>query len=463
MAIEHDVRGLPVTAADPAAVVALDRAVEAFLGMRVDIGDHMKDAFAADPDMPMALIAKTAFLKMFAAAEMEAAAKKALEAARTRIDQGAATARERAHLEAAAHWVAGDLEAACRAWEALLIDWPRDILAVKLAQLNRFYLGEPGWMRAGIARTLDAWDENVPGYGYLIGSYAFALEECGDYPAAERRGRAAIEIEPRDIWAAHAVAHVHEMEGRAKEGLDWLDGLKAHWAECHNFKHHAHWHRGLFALDLGRYDDVLALYDRDIWTEIAGDYLDISNAVSLLWRLEEEGIDVGARWQPIAALAAERAGEHALVFATCHFGMALAATGRRADLSELIAAQETHAAAADDTYARVWRAVGRSLVEAAAAQAEGDAGRAADLLLDVRGAIRQIGGSHAQRDLFERMIVTAALADGRLRTARALLAERRALRPTHRWNWSRTAEALRGLGDDPGADRAEREAAALLG
>jgi len=437
MPIEIDSWGQETTAATAAAVEALDGAILAYCGMRTDIGDRMKTVFEADPEMPMALAAKGAFLKMFATEKMDAAAAKTAEQLRERLGQGDGTPRERGHLEALAVWVAGDLEGACRAWERLTIEHPRDLLALKLTQLNRFYLGDPAGMRGSIARALHAWDEDAPGYGYLLGSYAFALEEDGAYHEAELKGRAAIEIDRTDVWAAHAVAHVMEMQGRVDQGLGWLDHLKTAWDGVHNFKHHAHWHRALFALELGRRDQALEIYDQDVWTEIAGDYLDVSNAASLLWRLEEEGVDVGDRWTPIADVAAERAEERALVFATGHFALALAADGRDADLARLKQAQESHGGVADDTFAQVWEACGRALVGAAEAVRTGRPGRAVDLLTPVRDRVRLIGGSWAQRDLFDRMLIEAALADERRPLARALLSERLERRPGNRFGRDR--------------------------
>ena len=55
----------------------------------------------------------------------------------------------------------------------------------------------------------------MPYYGYLLGMGAFGLEEVGEYAEAEKMGRRAVEIEPRDGWAVHAVAHVMQMQGAA--------------------------------------------------------------------------------------------------------------------------------------------------------------------------------------------------------------------------------------------------------
>ena len=48
-------------------------------------------------------------------------------------------------------------------------------------------------------------------------------------PPAEAAGRAAIELDPGDLWAAHGVAHVLEMQGRRGEGIAWIDELQRNW------------------------------------------------------------------------------------------------------------------------------------------------------------------------------------------------------------------------------------------
>ena len=103
-----------------------------------------------------------------------------------------------------------------------------------------------------VARALPAWDAAMPDYGFVLGCHAFGLEETGDYEAAERAGREAVERNPADIWAAHAVQHVFEMTGRPRDGIAWTEQLEANWRGCNNFAYHALWHRCLFLLELGR-------------------------------------------------------------------------------------------------------------------------------------------------------------------------------------------------------------------
>jgi hypothetical protein len=111
-------------------------------------------------------------------------------------------------------WSGGDLLTAGAHWEAILLDYPTDILALRLQHFATFWTGNSVALRDGMARALPAWDERTPGYSYVLGMYAFGLEEAGEYAMAEARGKHAVELNPDDLWAIHAVAHVLEMQGR---------------------------------------------------------------------------------------------------------------------------------------------------------------------------------------------------------------------------------------------------------
>jgi tetratricopeptide (TPR) repeat protein len=318
-------------------------------------------------------------------------------------------------------------------------------------------------LRHSVERVLHAWDDGVPGYGFVLGSYAFGLEESGDYAAAERAGRRAIELNPQDVWAAHAVAHVLEMQGRPREGIAWLDGLDGGWGEIHNFVFHARWHRALFHLELERYDTVLDLYDREFRAESTEEYLDITNAVAMLWRLEQAGIDVGHRWDELAERSAALTDDHMMVFADVHYIMALAASGDRAGVARWEESSRRYAEAGGETQSQVMADIGLGLGEAIIAHRDGEWRRVVDRLSMLRPAIRGIGGSHAQRDLFQQMLIDAALRDGNLKLAKALLSERTHARARNVWGWKHYAKAASGLGEAGVAVAAEAEARRLLG
>lgn len=436
--MHHDVRALPQTAASAEAQRAFDATVEAYLGFELATGDRLKETFALDPAMPLAHGLKGCFLLLFAKRDLAERAVRALADARRAAAEVGVTDREAQHLAALEAWLAGDLAAAAARYDAILADHPHDIVALKLAQYLHFYLGDAAAMQASVSRPLPAWDESVPGYGYLLGLRAFALEEVGDYAAAEAAGREAVARNPGDIWAAHAVAHVMEMQDRPQEGAAWIDGLVPAWSGCNNFAYHVHWHRCLFLLEQGDSDAVLRHYDSDVRGDRSEEYLDISNAVALLWRLEQRGVDVADRWRELAEKAARLGGDHQLVFADAHYMMALAAEGPAGAAEALLESLEAFAGGAG-TEPAVARAVGLPLCRAILAHRRGRHGEAVDALLPHRAELRRIGGSRAQRDLFEQLLIDAAVKAGRTSLARTLLAERAATRRDNAWNRAMTA------------------------
>lgn len=435
----HDPRGVAVTASDAASATRLEHALLGYCGFRADTGDRLKPALA-DPGLVMAPVLRGYFMLLLVKRELVPRAVQAADAAETAMRAAGATPRERAHLEALRAWARRDQRAAIGQMKEILAAEPRDLLALKLAQYLLFYAGESRAMYDTVAAALAQWDERASGYGYALGCHAFGLEECGDYVAAEAAGRRAVALDADDIWAGHAVAHVCEMQDRSEDGLAWLDEASAGWRDANNFAYHVAWHRCLFLLDLGRYDEVLARYDREVRAESTDEYLDITNAVSLLWRLEQAGVDVGRRWDELAARSGARIDDHMLVFGDAHYAAALGAAGSADDVARWRRSSEAFAMGGE-TQSGVMAEIGLALGEAALAHRRGDYARAVDLVLPLRSAIRNVGGSHAQRDFFAQLLIDAAVKAKRRDAARALLGERLASRPNNRWGQAMAARA----------------------
>jgi len=457
-----DCRGLELTVTGADAARHLDDALDDYMRFGLDAGNHLKQALGADPDFVMAAILRGYFFKMFAVPALERKAAESVERVRELIGARGATERERGHAAALAAWVEGDLVATTRHWETVLRDHPRDLLALKLAHFTHFYLGDDKELRDSIGRVLPDWDEAVPGYSTVLGMRAFGLEEAGEYGQAEAQGRKAVELGPQDPWAIHAVTHVMEMQDRRRDGIDWVTGLEPHWTDCNNFRFHIWWHRCLMHLELEDYDSVLDLYDREVRAESTEEYLDITNATSMLWRLEERGVDVGARWGELAERSEDRIDDHLLIFADAHFYLALAAAGSADAAARMLSSMSEVPGGDHVTAASVARHVGLPLCRAIGSWYAGDYGAVVDTLAPVRGALSDLGGSHAQRDLFHQILMSSAVRAGRFDTARDLLTDRTVSKPNNAWTWKRLAEALGGLGDEAGAADARAKAAALL-
>jgi tetratricopeptide (TPR) repeat protein len=294
----EDRRGLAYSSDSDEAVALFDKAVDHYLEYRLDTGDLLQGAIDLDPGFVMPRILKASMLRLMgstSAAPMIEAEIQAIDALQTALNP-----RERLHLEALRHWVAGDVTRARSTWDAIVIEWPFDLVALRHMHFQSFWLGEQQAMRNAVASALPAWSDDMPGYGFVLGMLAFGFEETGDYARAEAAGREAVERNPDDLWAIHAVAHVLEMQGRLEEGIAWLDYPDDQWADRGPVKNHVWWHAALFAVESGDFDAALILYDNHVKPGERRVSTDMMNAPSLLARLELAGADVGDRWEALA-------------------------------------------------------------------------------------------------------------------------------------------------------------------
>ncbi|MBT4490048.1 MAG: tetratricopeptide repeat protein [Rhodospirillaceae bacterium] len=445
-----DYQGLELTTESVEAADAYSRTVRSYLAFGLDAGVHMKAALGADSEMAMALITRGYFFHLFANPALARKAVDSAQAAEQAIAGRGANQRETWHLSALQAWNRGEMRQCVDIWERILLRYPHDALTIRLTNFMHFYVNGGAAMRQSSARVIGAWDEDRPDYGYILGVYAFSNEEAGDYAAAEAAGKRAVEINAKDIWATHAVAHVMEMQGRQDEGIAWLDRLNPEWAELNNFKFHTWWHLAMYHLEKGRFDTVLALYDGEFWAEPSDDYLDFTNAAAMLWRLQYQGIDVGDRWSGLADVAERHAGDGILAFADAHYMMALAQDGRDEAMTTMLENLEQLAQGSGDQ-AGVTALVGLPVCRATIALCQDRAGEAADILLPLRDRIADLGGSHAQRDVWAQMLCRALLDGGRFEDARGLLAQRTSTKANSPLGWRWYSEALQGCGDDAGA------------
>ena len=269
------------------------------------------------------------------------------------------------------------------------------------------------------------------------------------YAAAEPAGRRAIELDPGDMWAAHAVAHVMEMQGRRGEGIDWLSGLAPNWEGGNNLQHHLWWHCALYRLERGETAEVLELYDRRFrnlnspLTRAQPDvYIDVQNAASMLFRLQRLGVEVGDRWHELADKAEARIGDCASAFTLPHWMMALAATGRAEAAGRMLEAMRAYANGGG-TVAGLVRECAIPVAEAVWAHGQGRYAEAVEAMRPALGGMYRLGGSHAQQDVLEQLFLDAALCAGSTGDVRTILervAGRRALPPARWAGWREAAE-----------------------
>jgi len=445
--MHRDARGLALTTDSARAASLFDRAIAEYLEYRKSTMATLKEALAADPDFCFGHCLSGYLFMLFGTHAVDAKVDAALAQAQRLAPR--ATAREQGHVAALAAWRKGDTERANRIWDDILIEHPHDLLAMRLQHFNLFWSGQSYFMRDAAARAIGAWDAGTPGYGCVLGMHAFALEECGDYAAAEPKGRRAVELCGDDLWAVHAVAHVLEMRGRLDEGVAWLAQPFGAWADRNPFRQHLWWHTALFPFELGQYDRVLEFYDREIRAEPSEFYLDIQNAVSMLFRLEWCGIDVGERWTELAVIAEKHIDDHVLAFTDVHFMLALCRDGRLPAAERLLASFRAFAETPENGAAAAMEPAAIPIAEAMLCYARGDYRTAIERLTTSRYRWPMVGASHAQRDLFIILLIAAAEKAGDPALTRALLRERLELRPSSVGTRAHFAAAMGAAGDFP--------------
>lgn len=455
-----DGRGVPVSTANEGLLAGLEAAHLDFLSYAGDPLGRIEETLAEDPDFIMGHCFKAGLLTQSMETRIYDDMLASVRAAEALAEH--ANDRERGHIKALRSWVDGQFHDAVEGWEAVLVDYPHDLLALQLAHLSDVLLGDTDNQRDRVARVMPMWDESMPGYGFVLGLYSFGLEECRDFSRAEEMGRQAVAMNPRDTYAIHAVAHVMEMRGRQQGGIWWMMSREDDWANS-NFANHLWWHTSLYHLDLGQIDRVLEIYDTKLRTsERDGEKYEELDATALLWRLYLLGVETGDRWKTLADKWEPSATDTLYAFNDVHAMMTFVADNRLEAMEAVLNATERYVGQANDANVAMTREVGLPFCRALRAFAEGRYEDTVDLLLPIRYRTQHLGGSHAQRDIIALTLLEAALRANRSKLARALAYERTGLKPTSPQNWRLVARALQQLGDYDGAKRARARAESQL-
>lgn len=420
----QDICGQRITVPTAAAADAWGRTLHGFVAHGSDTPDHLATTLELAPDFALGWAAKGFFYVLLGRAELIGPAREALATAEDAATKVGATVRERRYLDALRHAVNGRLGAAANDLSLIASDHPGDVLAMKIDHALRFILGDREGMLRQIGFAMDWLDESHPLFGYALGCKAFALEENGFFAAAEVSGRRALEHAPDDAWALHAVAHVYDMTGQTRTGIDWLSRHEQSWVHCNNFGYHMWWHLALFHLDRGDYDRVLDLYDSRVRAEHTDDYRDIANGASMLVRLELEGVDVGTRWEELAELSARRVEPGCVVFADLHYLLSLQGAKRDREAERMITRLAADARRSDHDMHEVAGLAGLPCALGLAAFRAGNYALAFDRLREAGRSMQRLGGSHAQRDVFSRITIEAAIRAKRFDEAETELAAR---------------------------------------
>lgn len=308
------------------------------------------------------------------------------------------TDREQLYVQAIACWANGQISTAIAIHDAIAERYPQDLMSVQQGQYHAFYLGDQAKLLQIAEAVLPTHRDNH----FLLGMLAFGLEQCHRFAEAEAVARAAIALNRQDPWAHHAIAHVMETQKRTEEGIAWMEAHADTWETCNSMLYtHNWWHIALYYLANGATAKVLSVYDTHVWGRARHESpKDQVGAIALLMRLELQGIRVDeSRWRSLVPYLLPRLHEHALPFQDLHFVYALARAERFDLADEMLISLAAQCELQSSTRQTLALPAAKGLV----AYAAGDWHRAIAYLQPVLPRLHTIGGSHAQRELFDQI------------------------------------------------------------
>ena len=427
----QDTQGLDVTTDSPETIAAINRYIDQALAYGNDTLAILK-GIEADPTCAIANAHVAALYLSHECAESRGKAAPYLKVAKKY--KANATEREQLFISAVEAWATGAIDQSIAYTEAIAQKYPRDLIAVQLGQYHYFYQGNKHGLLQIAEKVLPANCENH----YLHGMIAFGLEQCHRFTEAEVMGRLATQMNRNDPWAHHAVAHVMETQGRLEEGIAWMESLSDTWENCNSMLYtHNWWHIALYYLEKLDFQKVLELYDTHVWGRAWKESpKDQIGAIQVLLRLELRRIDVGnslrdsfaSRWEKLTPYLTARIHEHALPFQDLHYIYALAKAGKTELVNEMLLSMQEYSKTANPSIQRTWTQVVLPAARGMVAYVSGDWERASAELGSTLSCLYMLGGSDAQRDLFEQVYLDAWLRAEQNREALRLLEKRIAAR-----------------------------------
>jgi hypothetical protein len=417
----QDAFGNEVSSANSATLQGIDDFVSGFLGYETKAANVL-DTADADAGSVLANIYAGFSWMFLEAAGARRMASKYLQRAEA---AGVPNPREALMLQQLRLWIAGDIPAVQRIGAEIVSRYPRDLASVKLDQYFSFNRGDAAAMLR-IAQAAEAANPDDP---HLQGMLAFGYEQMHELGKAETAARKALSIKEKEPWAQHALAHVMLSTGRVREGVSFLGEAQKTWVDLNSFMYtHNWWHKALFHISLGDQAAVFDAYDNHVWG-VEPDYSqDQVGAVSLLARMEVAGMDVGNRWQDVAEHMRSRATDTLQPFLTLQYLYGLA-RAEFAEADRLMQAVEEKAASSTAFDRVVWQEVALPAARGMLAHARGNFADAVRWLSIANPRLTEIGGSHAQRDLFGQLLLDAHLKVGNWAIAQQMLEMRRTWDP----------------------------------
>jgi tetratricopeptide (TPR) repeat protein len=411
-----DAQDLPISTDSPAAIAAIDQFAEQLLSYGKDAAVIL-EGLTADPSGVLTNAHAAALHLWLETSEAKSLAAPYLKVAQANL--ATATERERWYVEAIAAWWQGDLERALVYHQAIADKYPHDLVSLQIGQYHcLFSLGSSQGLLNLIETAASANKENP----YVQGMLAFALEQSNRLEEAETVGRQATEMQRYNPWAHHAIAHVLATQGHIAEGIAWMESLADTWENCGSFLCHNWWHVGLYYLKQANFSKVLELYDRQVWGRADQGYSHCQvNAISLLLRLELHGVDVGDRWLDLSLHLGHRLHGQMLPLTLLHLVYGLVRSGQGAQADAILRQIPAQIRMLNSGRQATWTKVVLPAAHGMLAHAKADWSGAIANLEPSLCRITSVGGSHAQRQIFEQVYSDALVQAKQAPAAQLLL------------------------------------------
>ncbi len=313
-------------------------------------------------------------------------------------------AREQRHVAAALSLHAGEFLAAATAWDAITLDHPDDFAAFRFTHDVCLHIGDDTVRLPSAERAAAAWPVGAREHGLTHGLLSFSLEEVARYDEAVEHGRIALDADPDDLWARHALAHVYESTDRHDDAIELLVPSSSSWQEQTLLSNHVWWHLGLRLLASGDLAGALTVFDDHLLSTTA---FGLSDATSLLWRFDlasSDTVDTASRWSVLADRWSTNQQRHTCGFLDMHAALAFAAAGDHPAAGSFwagVAVSHATGVSYNDT---TFRETVVPLVAGIRAVGERDLNRGASVLRSVLPTLHRIGGSVVQRDIIARTL-----------------------------------------------------------
>lgn len=436
----QDVCGSPVLCCcSQEALESFNRGLAGFVTAREKSIPWFRDALEKDGDFVLAHSMMAFFMLFDLTPPSDPKVAKHLVALKGVAEDGQLHERERAYVRFVQEYASGDLATAFQSLVSMLTDYPHDALALRMLHVTLLFMSEFERLRDVLAWVLSFWTKDTPFYTHIMAIYAFTVEECNEREKAEKILRRLLDQDSDTPLAYHAMSHVLEESKQPSDGIEFLTGSRSLWSVS-IYGNHITWHLTLYYLDLGDTDTVLKEFDAVMHDKATPDnYLGLIDAASLLWRLDVAGVDPGEdRWKKVTDAMATRAHNHRMPWFSAHVMMSLARgrvsedTARLALAEGMLKSMEEYCTDEGAFNQPKCKQLGLPVCTALLAFGKGNYDEVLQIMLPLRHDLRSVGGSWAQRQIFNSTIIEAALRTQNIPVAMGLVAELLSRKPQNR-------------------------------